>query len=106
MFAVMTMSQKGYNQRNIKLMKMTTIDWVVREERLKAFYGGDVDADERLHYWRISGKLVKFLQLYPRLATQSRRVQLWHIETYFIHAPAEVDEIIGADVATNHSCRV
>ncbi len=78
---------------------MTTIDWVVREERLNAFYG-DIDADLRLLIWKLCGKLTILLKLCPGLATQSRRMQLWHLENYFIHAPAELDEPTIMDAAT------
>jgi len=78
-------------------MKMETIDWVIREDRLRAFYG-NVEADFRFLAWKVSGKLAKLLQLYPRLATQSRRIQLWHLENYFIHAPAELEEPSKPDV--------
>ena len=81
-------------------MKMTTtIDWVIREERLRAFYG-DIHPDFRFLVWKINRKLTVLLKLCPGLATQSRRVQLWHLENYFIHAPAEVDEVFVPDAIT------
>jgi hypothetical protein len=87
------------NPRKIKPMKMTTIDWVIREERLRAFYG-DIHPDFRFLVWKLNRKLAVLLKLCPRLATQSRRIQLWHLENYFIHAPAEVDKSVGPDIVT------
>jgi hypothetical protein len=78
-------------------MRMTTIDWVEREERLNAFYGG-IQPAFRFLVWKVSRRLTVLLQVCPELATQSRRVQLWHLENYFIHAPAELDKPFKPDI--------